>query len=114
MARVNIDGDSIWISDNVYYHILDLEKKLEWYEKELEKERNKRDSIPLKAKVELYKDLVKSNPLDNNFRRLVILLEEIAEFRITNKIEEDDKVIVLLPEKNILAKVFNKEVISNE
>lgn len=105
MARIYLDNGSAWVSDRVYYHILDLEKKLESCEKELKRVQNEKYGIPLKIKADIYKSFMNVGT-DNNYKNLVKLLEEIADFKITNKIEDEDKVIVLLPEASILSKVF--------
>lgn len=105
MSRIYLDNGSAWVSDRVYYHILDLEEKLELYEKELRKVQNEKYGIPLEIKAEIYKSFMNVGT-DNNYKNLVKLLEEIADFRTTNKIEDGDKVIVLLPETSILSKIF--------
>ena len=105
MIRIDISNNRVWVSDDVYYYILDLKRRLEWYEKEFEKKEKKRNDLPLDVKVDIYKSLMQIDT-DNNYKNLVKLLEEIAEFRITNKIEDKDKVIVLLPEKSIFSKIF--------
>ena len=112
MGRIDIGNDRVWVSDKVYYHILDLEKRLELCEKELKKVQNEKYGIPLEIKADIYKSLMQGDT-DNNYKNLVKLLEEIADFKTTNKIEDEDKVIVLLPETSVLSKIFTGDS-SNE
>ena len=105
MSRIDIDNDKVWVSDKVYYHIKSLEQKIFQLEYKLEQERKKKSDIPLEYKVEIYKSFMTPDT-DNQYRNLVKLLEEIAEFRTTHTIDEDDKVIVLLPEKSIFSKIL--------
>lgn len=62
---------------------------------------NKEDKI----KMNVYESFISGMPYKEKYicEELIKLLKEIAEFRTTNKIEDNDKVIVLLPEKNIIS-----------
>jgi hypothetical protein len=113
MSRIEIDDGQVWVSSRVYYHILGLKKKIKNLEEELELMEKKKIFLPLKEKVRAYKQLMLFNG-SKDFRMLVNLLEEIAEFRITNKMKDKDKVIVILPEKSICAKALEKAGGSNE
>lgn len=106
MKLVTIKKQIFLIPTDVYWYIRELEIKVEETEKKLKEAK----SIPTNLSVEMYKNITESYI----FRDLVHILEEVAEFRTTNKIDDKDKVIVLLPEKYELSTILCKRGGSSE